>query len=751
MLRSWPFEPWVVVPIVVVAIVYWRGWLDLRRRRAVHFGRQHLAAFLGGLASLCLALASPLEPFAALLLQIHMLQHLLLMVVAPPLLWFGAPLLPLLRGLPVPVRRHWIAPLFRVPLLRRIAAFLTHPVVGWLALALATWLWHVPRFYELALRDAEWHRVEHACFFIAGLMFWWPVIQPFPSRSRWPRWAMLPYLLLADVQNTVLSALLSLSEHVIYPHYAAMPRLWRLSPLDDQARAGFLMWLPGSIAYLLPLVIIGRRLFGQGRVSRTRLSVNRRIALPQVGPTTRPFDLLDVPVIGRFLRWRHARVALQVPLGLLAALVVYDGLTGPQVAGMNLAGVLPWIHWRGFVVIGLLAAGNVFCLACPFLLPRTLSRRWFPARRSWPRWLRSKWLAIGLLAIFFWAYEVFSLWASPWLTAWIIVGYFVAAFMIDAMFEGASFCKYVCPIGQFHFVQSLLSPWEVRARSAAVCQQCATKDCLSGRAGIPGCELELFVPRKAGNLDCTLCLDCVHACPHDNIGLVPVAPGAELWNDRQRSGIGGWTERRDLAALVLFLTFAAFANAAGMIAPVLAWRDQLTAWTGLGHVWIDSGLFVLTAMLMPMLVIVVIGAISRRWSGDSGRILEVTTQFAYALVPLGATMWLTHFSFHLLTSAGTAIPVSQRLAGDLGLSFLGEPDWGCGSCAVVANWLLRWEILWLDLGMLLSLYAAYRIALLRRPGQLLQAWLPWAMLIVALFAVGVWIVFQPMEMRGTMS
>ena len=103
-------------------------------------------------------------------------------------------------------------------------------------------------------------------------------------------------------------------------------------------------------------------------------------------------------------------------------------------------------------------AGNVFCMACPFMVPRTLARRWLPRGRSWPRWLRNKWLAVVLLVGFLWAYEAFALWDSPWWTAWIVLAYFAAAFVIDGFFRGASFCKYVCPIGQFNFVQSLISP-----------------------------------------------------------------------------------------------------------------------------------------------------------------------------------------------------------------------------------------------------------------------------------------------------
>ena len=229
---------------------------------------------------------------------------------------------------------------------------------------------------------------------------------------------------------------------------------------------------------------------------------------------------------------------------------------------MNLAGVLPWIHWRGLLILGLLAAGNVFCMGCPFLLPRTLARRFLPAGWSWPRRLRSKWLAVLLIVAFLWAYEALALWDRPGWTACLALGYFAAAFVIDGLFRGASFCKYLCPIGQFNFVQSLVSPLEVKVRDPAVCASCRTKDCIRGRDGIPGCELHLFLPRKAGNMDCTSCLDCVHACPHDNVGLIAGLPTAELWNDRQRSGVGRFGRRPDIAALIVVLVFGAFANAA---------------------------------------------------------------------------------------------------------------------------------------------------------------------------------------------
>ena len=127
-------------------------------------------------------LARRLEPFAALLLQAHMAQHLLLMMAAPPLVWLGEPLFPLLRGLPVPFRSVWIAPLFRSPLLRGLCTRLTHPAVALALFVAATWLWHAPALYDLAVRSDAWHYAQHACFLATALLFWFAVVRPRPSR-----------------------------------------------------------------------------------------------------------------------------------------------------------------------------------------------------------------------------------------------------------------------------------------------------------------------------------------------------------------------------------------------------------------------------------------------------------------------------------------------------------------------------------------------------------------------------------------
>jgi hypothetical protein len=150
-------------------------------------------------------------------------------------------------------------------------------------------------------------------------------------------------------------------------------------------------------------------------------------------------DILRWPLAGRVLRWRHLRTASQVVLLVVAAAIVADGLFGPDLAPRNLATVLTWIHYRGLLIGVLLAAGNVFCGACPMILVRDAGRRIRRPARRWPHWLRGKWLALGLFVAVLFAYELLDLWARPAATAWLVVGYFAAALLVDTTFTGAAF------------------------------------------------------------------------------------------------------------------------------------------------------------------------------------------------------------------------------------------------------------------------------------------------------------------------
>src|SRR5271165_68469 len=279
-LRSWSIPPAATFAIVLSALVYLRGWWLLRRAGAPFLPPWRAVTFLVGLFSLWVALASPMDVFNSFVLTAHMLQHMVLMMVAPPLILLGAPLVPTVRGLPVFAAREFAGPFLNWPAAKNIGGVLTHPVVALLLMGLAMFAWHTPVLYELALRSSAWHQVEHACFLVTSVIFWWPVVEPWPGRAQWPRWAMVPYLLIADLQNTVLSAILAFSDRVLYPSYSNVPRLFSFSALEDQVAAGAIMWVVGSLAFVVPALIIAVQCLSKRSPQEAPLPTRSREASP---------------------------------------------------------------------------------------------------------------------------------------------------------------------------------------------------------------------------------------------------------------------------------------------------------------------------------------------------------------------------------------------------------------------------------------------------------------------------------------
>jgi cytochrome c oxidase assembly factor CtaG len=259
-LAEWSPPVVVDVTILLTVLVYFRGWLALRRASASIFNIKTLLAFLGGMLALWIAIGSPLAAFDESSLSVHMVQHILLMLVVPPLVLLGAPALPLLHGLPQPLVRSTLGPAFRWPPLQLLGRGLTHPLACWILAAVALVAWHVPSLFDLALRSDGWHDAEHLCFLSSSILFWWPVVQPFPSEPRWPRWSIPVYLFFGMVPGSALAAFLTFSDRVLYPYYLQAPPVFAITPLQDQILAGALMWVLGFFACFFPAVFLTVRL-----------------------------------------------------------------------------------------------------------------------------------------------------------------------------------------------------------------------------------------------------------------------------------------------------------------------------------------------------------------------------------------------------------------------------------------------------------------------------------------------------------
>ena len=259
--------------LALVAAIYVIGWYRAHQTRPAELPSWRLAAFLSGIGSVFVAISSPLDTFSESLLFMHMAQHFVLMSVAPPLLVLGAPVVPLLRGLPLSVIRL-LQPLFRSRTAHALLRYLQRPLFAWLAMNVAYIGWHVPAAYEFALQSEAWHNVEHACFLFTSLLFWWPVVRPWPSRPINSQMLLIPYLVCADLVNTGVSAFLCFSGRLAYPSYGDVQRPFPLSALNDQIAAGAFMWVFGSLVFLVPVAAIFVRWLSPRAIAMPNLIVN---------------------------------------------------------------------------------------------------------------------------------------------------------------------------------------------------------------------------------------------------------------------------------------------------------------------------------------------------------------------------------------------------------------------------------------------------------------------------------------------
>ncbi len=257
---EWSPPVFLTTSLLLCALVYLRGWFAIRETRPSMFPAWRLASFLAGLAVIWLSIASPLDGFADALLSAHMVEHLLLMSIVPPLLLLGYPVVPLLRGLPRPIRIHLLGPLLRAKPLRAFTHLLVTPVVSWLLMNLVLLAWHIPAAYDFALEHEHWHQFEHACFLGASLLFWFPLILPWPARQHHRGWHMLLYLVSADLVNTILAAFLAFCDRPVYSYYLREPNRFHIDPLADQVTGAAFMWVVGSLVFLLPALYLTVRL-----------------------------------------------------------------------------------------------------------------------------------------------------------------------------------------------------------------------------------------------------------------------------------------------------------------------------------------------------------------------------------------------------------------------------------------------------------------------------------------------------------
>lgn len=266
-LRSWEWRPEVLIPLIAAGVIYFVGWRRLRikgRRRSNLANSWRLLAYWLGILLIALALLSPIDVMASQLFFMHMIQHLLLVMLAPPLLMLANPMPFLLWGLPSGLRRRagrfLSSLLHRQSTSRKYLRAATAPGISWMLFIIFLIGWHDPNLYEAALRSDMVHDLEHLTFFATAMLFWWHVVGAGPHiHKRFSRPARVMYVIAAIPPNMLTGIAIAFAGQVIYTYYLSVPRLWGITALEDQTLAGVIMWVPGSMMYIIAVLILTAR------------------------------------------------------------------------------------------------------------------------------------------------------------------------------------------------------------------------------------------------------------------------------------------------------------------------------------------------------------------------------------------------------------------------------------------------------------------------------------------------------------
>jgi putative copper resistance protein D len=253
LLLGWTFPP--IPTLGLVASAAWWRWA-VRRVNAAHpdnpVPRSRSIAFYAGLTAIAFALLSGIERYDTTLFSVHMVQHILLTLVAAPLLVLSAPITLVLRLASSSTRKRWILPILH----SRAVRVLAFPVITWIIFAGVMWASHFSPLFDAALEDPLVHDLEHILFLGSGLLFWWPAVGLDPAPWRLSHPARVFHVFMQMPQNTFLAVVILNASTVLYPHYESNVRTWGPTALEDQRMAAAIMWVGGDAVFLVAVMAI---------------------------------------------------------------------------------------------------------------------------------------------------------------------------------------------------------------------------------------------------------------------------------------------------------------------------------------------------------------------------------------------------------------------------------------------------------------------------------------------------------------
>jgi ferredoxin len=465
------------------------------------------------------------------------------------------------------------------------------------------------------------------------------------------------------------------------------------------------------------------------------------------------FDLLRIPWIKAFVKWKYFQPALQIPNLLVFALVIYLGFFDIQDGGQNFATKLTWTIWWAAIIFAFVFVGRLWCAMCPFgALTLWASRLFSPVRRFPPK-LRNIWTATLAFALLTWADVFFGIVGSPSRTAWLVIIISAVAILIGIFYQRATFCRYLCPIGGMIGLYSMVSPLELRSSDRTICATCSAKSCYRGSEAGEGCIMFEFPSVMDRNNYCNLCGECVKTCPNDNISF-RLRPFMGDINSR-------FNRRFDESFLAILLVGLVFMVTGEMVGPWHEWMDQVARFlpfSALGitgeesiEKWTFTIIYLLVLFLVAPLILLLASMATRRATRPARLSLRKTfITFGYMFIPVGLALHLAHNLLHLLKEGPGIVPVLQRTIERFTPFFVGVPNWH--ETPLVSNQVIYYLQMAVLFGaFLFSLVIGWKLstATYNDKRLALKAVIPMVLISAGFTFLNVFILSQPMSMRHT--
>lgn len=461
------------------------------------------------------------------------------------------------------------------------------------------------------------------------------------------------------------------------------------------------------------------------------------------------WNLLSWGPAKSLVKWRGFPLFIQSISIALFLLVLATGLWGNQRLGMNIAPVLTWTWWWVLLIFIILGFGKGFCAVCPWegltSMVSSLSLRSrikaLGFEKPWPQWARNVYPALILFVLLTWAELGWDITRSAWLTAVMGLVMVGMAILSAIVFEKRAFCRYACLVGRVSGLYALFSPVELRPVAKDVCSSCENRECVNGSDTSTGCPTFLFPGNLRENTYCTLCTECVRACPHDNLA-INVRPLGEDLMHRDRF-------RKDEAILAIVLL--ALTSFHGLTMTPQWWRinDLLRVDLGWGRTFTFTLLMALM-ILIPMAIFWIAAEFSNRLLKGQVSKAKLFRAFAYPLIPVALFYHLAHNGMHFFMEAQKIVPVLSDPFG-WGWNLFGTAGRSYGTLLSLQS--IWWiQVVLIVVGHIYGVVVSDRVArrLIDDRVLALKALIPLILVMILYSGFSIWLITQPMEMRSGM-